>query len=123
MHPDLMRALGEMDRVPRVVRTGAGDDGVRVSHLVQRHLVERQALGIGERRRLARRARDDDPVGPVVDEVAAEGAEAVERDCSVGVERRHDGGEDFAEHRSIVPGRGCAMDCSQDPRARRQHAA
>ena len=43
-------------------------------------------------------------VGAVVDEMAAERAEAVERDGPVGVERRHDRGEDFAEHRRIVTG-------------------
>ena len=34
--------------------------------------------------------------------MAAEGAEAVDRNCPFRVERRHDGGEDFAEHRWIV---------------------
>ena len=34
--------------------------------------------------------------------MAAEGAEAVDRNRPFRVERRHDGGEDFAEHRWIV---------------------
>ena len=46
MDADLVRALGEMNRVPRVVRARAGDDGVGVADLVERHLVEREALGV-----------------------------------------------------------------------------
>ena len=70
--------------------------------LVHRDLVEREPLLVGQRRRLARRPRDDDAVGAVLDEMAAEGAEAVERDGAVGPERRHDRGENLAEHPPIV---------------------
>ena len=51
-----------------------------------------------ERRALARRAGDDEPVGAVVDEVRRELAELVDVDLAVRAERRQDRGEDLAEH-------------------------
>ena len=57
-----------------------------------------EPLAVLERRALARRAGDDEAVGAVVDEVAAERLERVVVDRARLVERRHDRGEDSAEH-------------------------
>ena len=82
----------------RVVRARAGDDGRAVADLVERRAVELEALVVGERRALPRRAGDDEAVGAVVDEVARERAEALQVDRAVPLERRHDRGEDLTEH-------------------------
>ena len=112
---DLVRPLRQVDRVRRVVRARAGDHRVRVAHLVERDFVEREALVVAQRRRLARRARDDEPVGSVLDEMAAERAEAVERDGAVRVERRRDGCEDFTQHlERLYSGRRCDIDCTSE---------
>ena len=68
----------------RVVRPGSGDHRMRAAELVDRNLVEREPLVVGQRRRLTRRPCHDDAVGPVLDEMAAEGAEPVEVDGTVG---------------------------------------
>ena len=90
----------EVHRVGRVVRAGSGDHRVRAADLVHRDLVEREPLLVGERRRLTRGSGHDDAVGAVLDQMAAERTEAVERDGTVGAERRHDRGENLAEHRA-----------------------
>ena len=79
-----------------------GDDGRAVADLVERRRVELEALVVGERRALARRAGDDEAVRAVVDEVARERAEAVEVDRAVPLERRHDRGQHLAEHAPIL---------------------
>ena len=76
MHAELVRACGEVHGVLGRVRAGAGDDGRPVADLVERGLVEREALVVGERRRLAGRPGHDEPVGAVLDEVRRERAEA-----------------------------------------------
>ena len=101
---ELVRPLGQVDRVARVVRAGAGDDGRAVADLLQRGGVELEALVVGERRALAGRAGDDEPVRAVVDEVARERAEAVQIERAVPLERRHDRGQHLAEHVPILPG-------------------
>ena len=65
------------------VGAGAGDDRGAVADLVERGGVELEALVVGERRRLAGRARDDEPVRAVVDEVARERPEALQVDRAV----------------------------------------
>ena len=50
---------------------------------LDRDLEELELLVVGERRRLAGRAADDDPVGAVLDEELRELEEAVEVDASV----------------------------------------
>ena len=45
---ELVRLLGQVDRVARVVGAGAGDDGRPVAHLVERRGVELEALLVGE---------------------------------------------------------------------------
>ena len=75
---DLGRPFGQMDRVCGRVRTRPGHDGVRPAELRDGGLVQLEALPVGERRCLAGRARDDDAVGPVVDERAAERPERLE---------------------------------------------
>ena len=86
----------------RVVRARARDDGRAVADLVERRGVELEALVVGERRALPGRAGDDEAVGAVVDEVARERAEAVQVERAVPLERRHDRGQHFAEHRWIL---------------------
>ena len=66
----------------RVVRAGARDDGRPVADSLERGGTEREPLVVGERRRLAGRAGDDEAVGAVVDEVARERAKAVQVDAS-----------------------------------------
>jgi hypothetical protein len=88
--------------VRRRVRAGAGDHGRPASDLVDRGLPQGELLLVGERRRLARRRGDDEPVRAGVDHVASERAEPVVVDCAVPVERRHDRRQDFPEHRRPV---------------------
>ena len=110
---ELVRPLGQVDRVARVVGAGAGDDGRAVADLLQRRGVELEALLVGERRALAGRAGDDEPVRAVVDEVARERAEAVQIDRAVPLERRHDRCQHLAEHTVILyPPRGRKLDKS-----------
>ena len=85
-----------------VVRAGPGDDRRAAAEGFDRGLPELELLAVAQRRRLARRAADDDPVGAVLDEELRQLAEAVEVDASVGTERGHDRGEDLAEHPSIL---------------------
>ena len=66
-----------------------------------------------QRRRLARRAADDEPVRAVVDEERRELAETVEVDAAVRAERRRDRGEDFAEDHVIL-----RFDAGRDSRSR-----
>ena len=84
------------------VRAGAGDDRRRVADRLERGAEQVEALRVGQRRALAGRAGDDDAVGAVLDEVARESLERVEVDRTVLVERRHDRGQDVAEHPPIV---------------------
>ena len=75
-----------------------GDDGRLAADRLERGLVEQQSLVVGERRRLARRARHDDAVRAVLDEVAAQGPERIQVDRAVRAERGDDGSQDLAEH-------------------------
>src|SRR5205814_7956955 len=86
---------------------GAGDDRRAVADRVHRGGEQLEPFLVGERRRLAGGARDDETVRAVVDEEGGELAELVEVDRAVLVERRHDGGQDLAEHpvESTPPGR------------------
>jgi hypothetical protein len=90
--------LREVDRVRRRVRPRAREHRAAVAHGVDGRLDELQALVVRERRRLAGRARDDDAVRAVVEQVAREGAERLDVDGAVGAERRHDRCQDLAEH-------------------------
>ena len=96
--PDVVRPL-RVDRVGRRVRPGPGDHGAAVADRVDGGLVERKTLLVVERRRLPRRPRHHDAVGAVVEQMRAERAERVEVDRPVRAERRHDRGQDLAEHR------------------------
>ena len=62
---ELVGARREMHRVRRRVRAGARDDRRPVADLVERRLVQPEPLVVGERRRLAGRSGDDEPVGAV----------------------------------------------------------
>ena len=95
---ELVRRLGQVDRMRRRIRAGAGDDGRAVADGLDRRADQVEPLGVLEGRALARRAGDDDPVGAVVDEVLRKPLEGVEVDRAVGAERRHDRGEHAPEH-------------------------
>ena len=95
---ELVRLLGQVDRVARVVGACACDHGRAIADLVQRRAEELEALVVGERRGLPGRAGDDEAVGAVGDEVARERPEAVQVDRAVPLERRHDRGEDLTQH-------------------------
>ena len=97
--PDLVRTLGEVDGVLGRVRPRSGDDGRPVADLVNRRLVEREALGIRERGRLTGGSRDDQAIRAVVDEMRGERSEALEVDRAVRLERGDDRGQDLALHR------------------------
>ena len=77
MDAELVRARGEVHRVLGRVGARARDDGRAISDLVDRRLVQREALVVGERRRLARRPRHDEAVGAVRDEVCGERCETL----------------------------------------------
>ena len=95
---ELVRPLGQVDRVARVVGAGAGDDGRAVADLLQRGGEELEALVVRERRRLPGRAGDDEAVGAVVDEMARQRPEALQVDGAVPLERRHDRCQNLAQH-------------------------
>jgi hypothetical protein len=101
---ELVRLLGQMHRVAGVVGAGAGDHRGPVADRLDGSGVKVEALLVGEGRRLAGRARHDQAVRAVLDEERRELAELVEVDRAVGVERRHAGGQDFAQHVSILLG-------------------
>src|SRR5207248_3873961 len=79
---------------------GAGNDGGAIPDRPERDADQLEPLVVGEGRRLARGAGDDEPVRAVLDEVVRERGEAVEVDRSVRAERRGDRRQDFAEHSS-----------------------
>src|SRR5581483_9983810 len=95
---ELVRLLGQMDRVRGRVRPGAGDHRGRLADRLDRGTEQVEALVVGERRALARRPRDHEPVGAVLHKVAGELLERVEVDRAVVPERRDDRGEDPSEH-------------------------
>ena len=68
MRADLVGLARQVDRVGRRVRAGAGDDGGAVADGAEGDPDQLDALVVGERRRLAGRACDDDPVGAVIDQ-------------------------------------------------------
>ena len=96
---ELVRLLGEVHGVGRRVRARAGDHGRPLPHLVDGRGPELELLVVGQRRRLAGRRGDDEPVRAAVDHVARERAEPVVVDGAVLVERRHDRRQNLAEHR------------------------
>src|SRR5439155_8548381 len=81
---------------------GAGDHGCSVADGVDRDPEELELLVVREGWALAGRARDDKAVGAVVRELVREPGEAVEVDRAVRTERRHDRGQDLAEHPVIL---------------------
>ena len=91
------------------VRAGAGDDRRVVADRLERGAEEVEPLVVGERRALAGRAGDDDAVGAVLDEVPRQPLERVEVDRAVLAERRHDRGQDVAEHAHSTAGILAAM--------------
>ncbi len=104
---ELVRPLRQVDGVAGVVGAGARDDRRAVADGLDRGGVEPEALVVRQRRRLACRPGDDEAVGTVLHEERHELAELLDADRAVGVERRDAGGQDFAEHASILlPGRG-----------------
>ena len=80
------------------VRSGAGDDGRPLAHRLERGAEQVEPLAVRQRRALAGRAGDDDPVGAVVDQVRGELLERVEVDRPVRPERGDDRRQNTAEH-------------------------
>ncbi len=80
---ELVRLLGEVDGMRGRVRARARDDRCLLADRLERSAEEIEPLGIGERRALAGRPGDDDPVGAVGDEVPREVLERVEVDRAV----------------------------------------
>jgi hypothetical protein len=97
---ELCRLLRQCCGVPRVVRAGTGDHLGATADLVHGYPEEIELLGVAQRRRLAGRPANDEPVRAVLDEERRELAEPVEVDCAVGTERRHHRGDHGAEHLS-----------------------
>ena len=83
VNPNLVGALGQVHGMGGVVRAGADDD--RVRHRRSRRPPSRtpEPLVVGQRRRLTRRPGDDNAVGAVLDEEAAEPRKRVEIDRAV----------------------------------------
>ena len=102
MHAELVRPRSQVHRVVGRVRSRPGHDGRAVADLVDSRLVQREALVVGERRRLSCRACDDEPVGAVRDEVRGERAERLDVDRAVLLERRADRGQDLTQHDVIL---------------------
>ena len=75
-----------------------GDHAASVADRVDGCLEERLALVVRERRRLAGRTRDHDPVGAVVEKEAGELLERLDVDRAVGPERGHDRSQHLAQH-------------------------
>ena len=95
---ELVCTLRQVHGVCGRVRARPGDDARAVADRVDRGCEERQPLVVRERRRLAGRAGDDEPVRAVFDEEARQLLETVDVDGAVRAERRHDRGQDLAEH-------------------------
>ena len=95
---ELRRLLRQVGGVAGVVRAGTGDHRRAVADLVHGRPEEIELLGVAQRRRLAGRPADDEPVGAVLDEEGRELAEPVEVDRAVRTERRHHRGDHGAEH-------------------------
>ena len=116
---ELVRRLGQVDRVRGRVRAGAGDDRRLVADRLERGADQVEPLVVGERRALAGRAGDDDAVRAVLDEMARERLERVEVDAAVVVERRDHRRQDVAEHagsvRVILDGRWRGSSSSTAP--------
>jgi hypothetical protein len=102
---ELVRPLGELDRVRGRSGAGVRDDARPVADSLDRRSHEVEPLPVVERRALPGRAGDDEPVRAVVDEVARQRLEAVVVDCAGLVERRDDRSQDTAEHARIVSSR------------------
>ena len=86
----------------RVVGARSGDDRRAAADRVHGRAEEVELLAVAERRRLAGRPADDDPVGAVLDEEGRKLAESLEVDCAVRPERRDHRGDDGTEHRGEV---------------------
>ena len=95
---ELVRAGREVYGVVGRVRARTGHDRRAVADLVERSLVQPEALVVRERRRLARRPRHDEAVRAVRDEMRRERPERPVVDRAVALERRDDRGQDLAEH-------------------------
>ena len=104
---DLGGALGEVDRVAGVVRSDAGDDRALAPHLLDGEADHPEVLFVVERRRLAGRAADHQPVRAVLDQVVHQRDGGILVDVPVGVERGDHRSQDRAEvdgHLLIIAG-------------------
>ena len=105
-------ALGQLDRVARVVRARAGDDRALSPGLARDQLDEPGLLVVGQRRGLAGGAGDDQAVGPVGEQVLRHRHGRVVVDAAVRLERR-----DHGREQSFVRahGRQCATRGGRQP--------
>ena len=83
-----------------VVGAGAGDDGGLAADLVDDGRAQRELLVVAQRRRLAGRAGEDEPVGAVLDEVRASERAPSRSSDAVGGERGDHRRDDAPERRS-----------------------
>ena len=97
-----VRAFGQLDRMSGRGRAGVRDDRRVVADRLDSGADEIETFRVVERRALAGRARDDDPVRTVIDQVPRECLEGVVVDSTVVAERRDDRRQDRTEHGSIV---------------------
>jgi hypothetical protein len=93
--PSAVASLGEVHRVRRVVGARAGDD--RDGDRLDDRREQAEPLVVGEHRRLAGGAGDDEAVVAVVLQVAGQAAGLVEVERTVVVERGDHRGEDTTE--------------------------
>ena len=80
------------------VRARSGDHRRALTERVDRDAEELESLVVGEGRALPGGARDDDPVGAVLDEVLRKFAEAFVVDRAVVLEWRDDRSQNLAQH-------------------------
>ena len=95
---DLVRCAGQVDRMRSGVRARSGDHRRALAESVDRDAEELESLVVGEGRALPCGARDDDPVGAVLDQMLRKFAEAFVVDRAVLLEWRDDRSQNLAQH-------------------------
>ena len=88
---------------------GAGDHRAAAGRLLDGHLVQPDALRLGEQRELAERAGEGDAVDAFADQIGDVGAHALLVDAAVGVERGQQGHDVAAQRRGTVCGHGTLL--------------
>ena len=113
MHAERGGLAGQRGRVRGVVGPGVGDDVRVATDLLEHRLEQRELLGVGERRRLAGRAREHEPVAqPFATRCRASARRGTRGRASRRRERRDHRGQDAAERGRGGLG-GTREDCSR----------